>query len=198
MSGAPTYPAIDAEKASAGTKKGQAFSCKATLDTPEMPKASSKGLLGSRWASNEPPASPSSPYTTIKYPDPSTLEPVYRSEDWLSDLSAEYQTLSVKGKNTSQTAPAPTIPAHLPVGMQIGSKTKPPTSESQQRSGQNTTNQEATPMKPAGPAGPTAELGRTATTSEKPVPEKPVNPSGIFNDSAFKDWYNTQFMRRKA
>jgi cytoskeletal protein RodZ len=171
-----------------------------------MPKAS-KGLLGSKWASDAFPASPSP--TSPKYPDPSTLEPVYRSEDWLSDLSAEYKALSVKTKNASETQPTPASPATQPAGVQTAAQTAKPFTSESRHLGQDTVkssdaSQGATSVQPAGRAvapdqtsgtnaGPSAELGHSATSAQSVSDQ-----GGIFNDSAFKDWYNSQFMRRKA
>lgn len=192
---APAYASIDTGSAGATTNTAPSFHSapkNTTLDTPGMPRAS-KGLLGSKWAAGLSPASPSP--MTMKFPDPSTLEPVYRSEDWLSDLSAEYKELSIKTKNTSENQPTRQAPPTRPPGVQIAAETvKTPTVESQQiattvASRKNATVKQAADTNP----GPSAEFGRSA-----PSAPAASNQGGIFNDSAFKDWYNSQFMRRKS
>lgn len=209
--GAPARAVItgDAGKAGATANNGHSIPSSfphAPLDTPEVPKAS-KGLLSSKWASDTFPGSPSP--MTSQYPDPSTLEPVYRSDDWLADLSAEYQAMSVKTNNTSETQPTRTSPAIQPAGVQTAAQTaKPPISESQP-SGQDIVKSSVNPQEdttvqstghtvapnqtPVTNAGRSVESGRVAT----PV-QAVSDHGGIFNDSAFKDWYNSQFMRRKA
>ncbi|KAK7733225.1 hypothetical protein SLS63_004754 [Diaporthe eres] len=220
----------------------------AALDTPEVPKPS-KGLMSSKWASFASPSSPSP--STQNYPDPATLEPVYVSNDWLSDLSAEYKALSVKTKLSGEGQPTRISPAVQPTSAQPAAQTtKPPTSEATQHSGQTTFNlpaasqgdtaaqSGANPVAPdvgtqrqtfdrrSGPS-PTGPTGDTAGFHEQPVQQNNTNaspspevshipssaravndqspapttntaPGGIFNDSAFKDWYNSQFMRRKT
>lgn len=209
--GVPAHAVIagGAAQAVATTNNGHSIPSSfpsATLDTPEVPKAS-KGLLGSKWASDAFPGPPSP--VTSKYPDPSTLEPVYRSDNWLADLSAEYQAMSVKTNNTFETQPTRTSPAIQPASVQTAAQnTKPPIRESQ-HSSQNTVKSSVAPQKdttiqPAGRtvapnqtsdtnAGPSVEPGRVATSVQAVS-----DHGGIFNDSAFKDWYNSQFMRRKA
>lgn len=220
----------------------------ATLDTPQVTHTS-KGLMSSRWSSSASPASPSP--LTPKYPDPATLEPVYVSKDWLSDLSAEYKALSVKTKHSGETQPTQVNPAIQPAGAQTAAQTtKPPASGATQHSGQTTVNLSAaskadTAVQPAGrpvapdavtrsqtldrrsgpsPTGPiggsagfheqpvqqnntnaspSAEPSRTPASTQavndpSPAPTTNTAPGGIFNDSAFKDWYNSQFMRGKA
>lgn len=250
---APSANAViakDTGNAGVTTNKGKSFhsSSKAALDTPEVSNGS-KGLLSSRWAF----ASPSSPSpATPKYPDPATLEPVYRSRDWLSDLSEEYKSMSVKTKNAAETQPTRISPTVQVAGTRSAAQTvRPPntgaTAESQ-HFGQTTVNLSATsqvdtPVQPAGrPVAPDAvqsqNLGRRPGTStagttggsagfheqpqqhntnaipsvepsgapasaqavsnQSPEPATNTAPGGIFNDSAFKDWYNSQFMRRKA
>lgn len=242
--GASPAPAViakditNADFAMGNAENPHSSSFKASLDTPEASNAS-KGLLSSRWASLASPSysSPSTP----QYPDPSTLKPVYRSEDWLADLSAEYKAMSIKNKDAVETLPAhtssttPSANAQTPAGT-----TKP------QQSGQNTVDLSALPktdtvVQPGGhpiasdaatrsqifdkrSTGPTrgpagfqkhlvqhqnsdashsAEPSRTpasepAVIDQPPAPTTNTAPGGIFNDSAFKDWYNSQFMRRKA
>lgn len=218
----------------------------AALDTPEVPKPS-KGLMSSKWASFASPSSPS-PWTR-QYPDPATLEPVYVSDDWLSDLSAEYKKLSVKTKLSGEDQPTRTSPAVQPTVAQTAAQTaKPPASEATQHSGQATFNLSAASQadtaaqsgarpvapdagtqnqtfdrrsgpSPTGPAGgtagfheqpvhntnarPSAEVSHVpsparAVNDQSPAPTTNTAPGGIFNDSAFKDWYNSQFMRRKT
>lgn len=231
-----------------GKSSNSSFS-KAALDTPEA-SGGSKGLLSSRWAF----ASPSSPSPmTTQYPDPATLEPVYRSKDWLSDLTEEYKALSVKAKNASETQPTPISPAAQPAGTQRAIQTvNPPNAgptAQRQPFGQTTVDSTAasqggpsvqtagrpvavdaiqsqtfdrrTGTSPAAPTGgsvgfhekpipqhntivsPAVELGRTpdsaqTVSDQSPAPTTNTAPGGIFNDSSFKDWYNSQFMRRKA
>lgn len=202
---APASASIGTGRAGLTTDKALTFSSSqnTTLDTPEMPKIS-KGLLGSKWAAKTSPASPSP--LAMKYPDPSTLEPVYRSDDWLSDYKKE---LSIKTKNTSENQPTRQTPPTQPTGVQSACETvKTPTSESRQP-GQNLTNLSAASPKrntmqaaahtvapkqaSDNKSGPSAEFGRTPPS----VPAA-SNQGGVFNDSAFKNWYNSQFMRRKA
>ena len=237
----PTAIAKDTGNASFTIGNGgnsHSSSFKASLDTPETSNAS-KGLLRSRWASFASPSSPSS--ATPQYPDPSTLEPVYRSEDWLADLSAEYKAMPIKHKNTTETQPAHTSSATSSDATQTAAGTTKP-----QHSGQNTVNSSARfqrdtlvqrggrPVAPdavprsqifdrrstgpnRGSAGfqeqsvpqhdpntsPSAEPCRTSASAQTVIdqPSAPTTntaPGGIFNDSAFKDWYNSQFMRGKA
>ncbi|KAG8161718.1 hypothetical protein KVR01_008705 [Diaporthe batatas] len=201
---APATASIDGGRAGATMNKAPTLpfsSQRTTLDTPEMPKAS-KGLLGSKWAATTSPASPSA--TNTQYPDPSTLEPVYRSEDWLSDLSAEYKESSINTRNASENQPIRKAPLTQPNAAKTAAETaKPPTSEPQQpaqnpsnfsAASQNTTTRTFAPQKVAGTnSGPSSEFGRPS-----PSAQSASTQSAIFNDSAFKDWYNTQFMRPKA
>lgn len=231
--------------------KGESFpaSTKAALDTPEASNGS-KGLLSSRWAF----ASPSSPSpATTKYPDPATLEPVYRSQDWLSDLSEEYKTLSVNNKNAAETQPTQASPAVQVARTQSAAQTVKPlnvgataqsqhfeqttvnlSAASQVDTSVQPTDRPVTPdaarsqtsdrrpgPSPAGPtrgsagfheqpvqqqnnnAMPSVEFNGTqasaqAISGKSPEPTTNTSPGGIFNDSAFKDWYNSQFMRRKS
>lgn len=228
---------------------GKSFnsSSRAALDTPEASSGSgSKGLLSSRWAF----ASPSSPSPmSTQYPDPATLEPVYRSKDWLSDLSEEYKALTVKTENAAETQSTRPSPTAQSAGTQNAAQTvKPPNigaTAQPQHFGQTTVNFSAasrvdTSVQPAGgpalktqnfdsrsgpsPAGLTrgsasfpkqpvqqnntkasaaVEPSRTPASTQA-VSDQPTSsttntaPGGIFNDSAFKDWYNSQFMQRKA
>lgn len=250
-SSVPAEFAKDAGNAGDAMNQGKSFHSSfsnAALDTPEVPKAS-KGLMSSKWASFASPSSPSP--LTQKYPDPATLEPVYVSKDWLSDLSAEYKALSVKTKHSDETQSTRMSPAIQPTGAQTAAQTtKSPASGSTQHSGQTAVNLSAasqadTAVQPAGrpiapyastqgqtfysPSGPspTGPTGGSAGFHEQAVPQQNTNakpsaefihtpesaqavndqspapttntaPGGIFNDSAFKDWYNSQFMRRKA
>lgn len=244
--------AKDAGNAGFDLNQGKSFhssTLNAALDTPEASNAG-RGLLSSRWAARAPPSSPFP--LTPKYPDPSTLEPVYRSDDWLSDLSEEYKALSVKTKNASETRTTQASPANKSADVQNAAQAvKTPasgaTAQSQHSGRVNmpATSQTDTTTQPAGrpvapvtvtypqksdrppvssptgpiggPAGfpgqtvpqhnanarPSAEPSRTAASTQaandqSPAPTTNTAPGGIFNDSAFKDWYNSQFMRRKA
>ncbi|KAG6365042.1 hypothetical protein INS49_006648 [Diaporthe citri] len=247
----PADFAKDAGNAGVTMNQGKSFHSSfsnAALDTPEVPKPS-KGLMSSKWASFASPSSPSP--STHKFPDPATLEPVYVSKDWLSDLSAEYEALAVKNKHAGETQPSRISPAIQPTGTQTAAHTaKPPASGATQHSGQTTINLSAasqadtavqsaarpvapdastqgqtfdrrsgpSPTRPAeGSSGfreqpvqqnntnanPSAEPSHTpasahAANDQSPAPTTNTAPGGIFNDSAFKDWYNSQFMRRKA
>lgn len=216
-------------------------SSQATLDTPEA-SSGSKGLQGSRWAL----ATPSTP----KYPDPSTLEPVYRSKNWLADLAEENKAESVKTKHAAETQPIRSNPAIQPAGPQTAALAmKNPvigTQGQSQHFGQTNSNfpaasQPDTTTQPASrrvashadpqsqtferrvmspPAGPTegpaglhqqqntnaspfvdpsrAPISAQAASDKPRAPTTNIAPGGIFNDTSFKDWYNSQFMRRKA
>ncbi|POS74788.1 hypothetical protein DHEL01_v206816 [Diaporthe helianthi] len=212
---APAYAAIETGKAGATTNKAThlapnfpSSSQNTTLDTPEMPGAS-KGLLGSRWAAGTFPASPSS--MTMKFPDPSTLEPVYRSEDWLSDLSAEHEEFSIKTRSSSVSQPTRQAPLTQPAAAPTAAETMKPRASESQQPGQNPATFSAASQKlenaavqaasdavapkqsPDTNSGSSDEFGK-ATPSAQAASKQ----GGVFNDSAFKDWYNSQFMNRKA
>lgn len=243
--------AKDAGNGGADMNQGKSFhssTLHAALDTPEAANPS-RGLLSSRWASRAPRSSPSP--LTPKYPDPSTLEPVYRSDDWLSDLSEEYKALSVKTKNAAETRTTQTSPANKSDEQNAAQAVKTPPSGATahpQHSGRvnmPATSQKDTTVQPAGRpvapatvtqhqkldrppvsspngpirgstglprqpvqeqninASPSAEPSRAAASTQaandqSPAPTTNTAPGGIFNDSAFKDWYNSQFMRRNA
>ncbi|KAK2604999.1 hypothetical protein N8I77_007881 [Diaporthe amygdali] len=210
-----------------------------------------KGLYGSRWAAS---ASKNESHSSLapQYPDPSTLEPVYRSSDWLSDLSAEYKALSIKKKgaaeaqsaqasstiqsNDVQSAARSVGPPSSGVTVQSGKITVklPPHSAEVEPTVQTSCNPAAFDAPSQGPAfgqHPTPPLTRTsrgaadlrmpsvqrpntdvspavepsrAPAFAQPVDKKPLTPpantssASPFNDVAFKDWYNTKFMNRKA
>lgn len=117
--------------------------------------------------------------------------------------------MSVKTINTSETQPTRTSPAIQAAGVQPAAQTAKPQIRESQHPSQNTVKspvapQKDTTMQPAGRtvapnqtsdtnAGPSVESSRVATSVQAVR-----DHGGIFNDSAFKDWYNSQFMRRKA
>lgn len=129
----------------------------------------SKGLLDSKWASSEFPSFSSfSPSSTPIYPDPSTLEPVYRSADWLSDLSAEYKAMNLKKMNAAkiqhtQTRPVVKLPnAQTPAPAIDVTAKRQISNKSGQHSGRTAVNSFAAQ------ANPIVQTSRYAVTSGGP------------------------------
>ncbi|KAL1880708.1 hypothetical protein Daus18300_001322 [Diaporthe australafricana] len=171
--GGVTHEAVARDNDSPGVKvnSGKVFGAATNKLQDVATSTVSKGLLDSKWASSEFPSFSSfSSSSTPIYPDPSTLEPVYVSADWLSDLSAENKAMNLKKMNAAKVQPTQTRPVVKLPDAQTPTAAKGLTAQHQngiqprQHSGQTAVNSSAA----AAQASPTVQTSRYGVTSGAP------------------------------